>query len=435
MRSRLVLALSLITLHAQADEAASEDRQAKFQATYVWQQKPGFGAAYSGPNSLETRREKSYSFTATAYLGARVWEGGEVYLNPELAQGVPLSNLTGLGGFTNGEMARTSGPNLKLYRARAFLRQTWNQGGGQEAVESDANQMAGMVDQRRFVLTAGNLAVTDIFDDNAYSHDPRTQFLNWAIMTHGAYDFAADARGYSWGIAGEWYREGWAVRLGRFIQPQEPNGLALDKRFFKYFGDQVEIERSHTIAGQPGRVRLLVFRNRTLMSRFQDATDLGLATGTTPDIDRVRDQAHVKTGLGINLEQAVSADLGVFARASWADGKTETYAFTEIDRSLSGGMLLKGSAWGRAEDSLGLGFAANGLSPERRRYLEAGGIGFFIGDGALDYRPEIIAETFYSWAVSRGLALTADFQHIRNPAYNAARGPANFGALRLHAEF
>lgn len=435
MRFRLALALSVLTVTAYADDTAREDWQAKFQSTYVWQRKESMGAAYSGPNSLTTGREKSYSFTATAYLGIRPWEGGEAYFNPELVQGVPLSNLTGLGGFTNGEIARTSGANPKLYRARAFLRQTWNRGGDEEAVESDFNQMAGIVARRRFVLTAGNLAVTDIFDDNAYSHDPRTQFLNWSIMSHGAYDFAADARGYSWGIAGEWYHDDWALRLGRFIQPQEPNMLALDKRFFKYFGDQAEVEHSHTLAGQPGRLRLLVFRNRTLMARFQDATDLGLATGTTPDLAQVRDRPHIKYGLGINLEQALTADLGVFARASWADGKSETYAFTEIDRSLSGGMLLKGSAWGRAQDNVGLGFAVNALSGERRRYLEAGGISFFIGDGALDYRPETIVESFYNWNLARGLWLTGDFQHIRNPAYNAARGPANFGAVRLHAEF
>lgn len=430
--SRLPLLLLCLAAPALGTEILEEDTQAKFQATYVWQGKPAFGAAYSGPNSLAPGREKSYSFTATAFLGLRPWAGGELYFNPEIAQGVPLSNLVGLGGFSNGEMARTSGANPKLYRARAFLRQTWGLGGEKENLEADQNQLAGPVDKRRFVLSVGNLSVTDIFDDNAYSHDPRTQFLNWSIMTHGAYDFAADARGYSWGVAGEWYQDDWVLRLGRFIQPKEPNMLALDKAIFKHYGDQIEIEHSHALGGQPGKLRLLAFRNRTIMARFRDALNQGTEP---PDLNAVRQGEHTKAGVGINLEQALSDNFGAFLRASWADGKSETYAFTEIDRSLSGGLLLKGAAWGREKDGLGLAFARNGLSKDRRDYLAAGGISFFIGDGALNYRPENILETFYRWNPAPGLWLSADYQHIRHPAYNADRGPVNFAGLRLHTEF
>lgn len=187
-------ALALLPTHGHAEAPETEDWNARFQSTYVWQDKHGFPAPYTGAHSLSPDRELSYSFTATAMLGWRPWGGAELYFNPEAAQGVPLSGLTGLGGFTNGEIARSSGPTLKFYRARLFLRQTWGQGGGQEAVESGPNQLAGSVDRRRFVLTAGNLSVIDLFDNNAYSHDPRTQFLNWSIMAHGAYDYAADAR-------------------------------------------------------------------------------------------------------------------------------------------------------------------------------------------------------------------------------------------------
>lgn len=418
---------------AQAPEF--EDWNAKFQATYVWQAKRPFSAAYSGPNSLSPDKEKSYSFTTTAALGFRPWTGGEFYFDPEAAQGVPLSNLTGLGGFTNGEIARTAGPTLKFYRARLFLRQTWGLGGGQETVESDFNQLAGSADKRRLVLTAGNLSVLDIFDNNSYSHDPRTQFLNWSLMTHGAYDYAADARGYSWGFAAEWYHDDWAVRAGRFIQPKEPNQLPLDPAIFQHYGDQIEVEHAHAIGNQPGKVRLLGFRNRAKMSRFQDALDLAARTGGTPDINAVRSGEQVKHGFGLNLEQAIFADVGVFARASWADGQTETYAFTEIDRSLSGGVVVKGNAWGRSEDSAGLALARNGLSDARRSYLATGGIGFFIGDGRLNYRPESISEAFYNLGVMKGFWVALDWQHIRNPAYNADRGPAEVGSLRLHTEF
>lgn len=422
--------------HAQAaDTVETENWNAKFQSTYVWQDKRPFSAAYSGPNSLSPNRELSYSFTATAFLGWRPWAGGELYFDPEAAQGVPLSNLTGLGGLTNGEMARTSGPTMKYYRARLFLRQTWGMGGGQEAVESGQNQLAGMVDKRRLVLTAGNLSVTDIFDTNTYNHDPRTQFLNWSIMTHGSYDFAADARGYTWGAALEWYHDDWALRAGRFIQPKLPNQQELDRDIFSHYGDQIELEHSHTLGGQPGAVRLLAFHNRTRMSRFQDALNLAASTGTTPDINAVRTGVQGKVGFGINIEQAVNDDVGLFLRASRADGQTETYAFTEIERSISGGALVKGTAWGRGGDTFGVAFARNGLSSVHRRYLEAGGIGFFIGDGRLNYRPEMIYETFYNIKLAKAAWITLDWQYIRNPAYNADRGPVNVGSVRLHTEF
>ena len=435
--SSLVLAASTLLQPAigWAQAAESEPWGAKFQSTYVWQSKRPFSAPYTGPNSLVTAREKSYSFTATAALGLRPWPGAEFYLNPEAAQGVPLSNLTGLGGFTNGEMARTSGPDLTLYRARAFLRQTWGLGGGTEQLESDFNQLAGSVDKKRLVLTAGNLSVTDLFDDNDYSHDPRTQFLNWALVTHGAYDFAADARGYTWGAAIDYRGDGWAVRAGRFIQPKEPNGQALDRRIFRHYGDQIEIERSHAIGTLPGKIRLLAFRNRAVMSGFRDALDQAATAGGAPDINAVRTGERSKKGVGINLEQQVTAQAGVFARAMWADGKTETYAYTEIDRSVSVGTLVKGGAWGRAKDTVGVAVARNGLSGAHRDYLAAGGLGFFIGDGRLNYRPETIVEAFYNVNIIKDSYIAFDWQHIRNPAYNADRGPVNVFTVRLHTEF
>lgn len=429
------LVSALLPALAYADSADGENWNAKFQATYVWQNKRPFSVAYSGPNSLQPGQENSYSFTASAALGVRPWAGGEMYFNPEVAQGVPLSGLTGLGGVTNGEMARTSGANLKLYRARLFLRQTWGQSGEREAVESDFNQLAGSVAKRRWVLTAGNFSVQDVFDGNAYSHDPRTQFLNWSLMTHGAYDFAADARGYTWGAALEWYHDDWVIRAGRFLQPKEPNQQALDTRFLRHYGDQMEVEHSHTLAGQPGKLSLLAFRNRARMSRFQDALDLSARTGAVPSVDNVRYGEQSKHGFGLNAEQAVSDDVGFFGRASWADGKTETYAFTEIDRSLSVGTVVKGKAWGRAQDCVGFALARNGLSRVRREYLAAGGMGFFIGDGRLNYRPEAVFETFYNLNLAPQIWVTLDWQSIRHPAYNADRGRVHVASVRLHTEF
>lgn len=437
MRNCLATALAgtFLISASPARPAESENWNARFQSTYVWQQKQPFAAAYSGANSLSTLKEDSYSLTATAAFGFRPWDRGELYFDPEASQGKALSNLNGLGGFTNGEMARTSGTQLKIYRARLFLRQTWDTGQEQEPVDAAANQLAGTESRRRTVLTIGNLSVLDIFDNNAYSHDPRTQFLNWTLMANGAFDYAADARGYSWGIAVERYWDDWAVRAGRFLQPGKPNGPALDTRIFRHYGDQIELEHTHVIGGQPGKLRLLAFRNRATMSRFQDALNLAAQTGGMPDINSVRYGDHTKYGLGINLEQSLSGNIGLFARAGWADGQTETYAFTEVDRSISGGMLAKGTQWGRDRDTLGFALAENGLSRVHRDYLAAGGMGFFVGDGKINYRPESIVETFYSLSVAKVAWLTLDWQHIRNPAYNADRGPVNVAAMRLHTEF
>jgi hypothetical protein len=430
-----LLAGALLPALVAAQTPEVEDWNVKLQVTYVWQHKPALAAAYSGPRSLSTARENGYSFTATAALGFRPWSGGEFYFDPEATQGSPLGGLSGLGGFTNGENQRTAGPMLKFYRARLFVRQTWGVGGGKEAVESDANQLAGSIDKQRVVLTVGTVSVLDLFDDNAYSHDPRTQFLNWSFMTHGAYDYAADARGYTSGLTLEYFGAGWAARAGRYIQPKQPNQLQLDWRIFSHYGDQIEVEHAHALGEQPGRLRLLAFRNRAVMSSFRDALDLAAQTGDTPDINAVRSGEKTKRGIGVNLEQSLTANVGLVTRAMWADGQTETYAFTEIDRSFSAGTLIKGASWGRGQDSVGIAIARNGLSQAHRDYLSAGGLGFFIGDGQLNYRPETILEAFYSLGVIKGSWFSLDAQRIQNPAYNADRGPIKVFSIRLHIEY
>ena len=440
-KKNIRLAVGLLLAHAialpvssYAEEISNEVWNASFQTTYIWQTKPSFSASYSGINSLRSEHEKSYSFSATATLGWRAWQGGELYFDPELVQGVPLSNLTGLGGMTNGEQQKTGGPNPTLYRARLFLRQTWNLDGEKEAVESGANQLAGMVDKRRIVVTTGNLAVMDLFDNSALAHDARTQFFNWALTTHGAYDFAADARGYTWGAALEYFYDDWVVRGGRFMQPAVSNGLPLDKKILTHYGDQIELERAHTINGQPGKLRLLAFRNKANMGQFRDALLEAAINGGTPDVGKVR-RENIKYGFGFNLEQNLTPELNVFTRASWNDGVSETYAFTEIERSFSSGAAVKGILWGRHADMVGVAFVRNGLSRVHQEYLAAGGHGAFIGDGQLTYRPETIVEAYYSANVAKSTWITLDLQHIANPAYNADRGPVKVASIRLHTEF
>ena len=411
---------------AAADLPAPEAWNAHVQATYVWQAKPAFDAAYTGPASLAPWRETGYSFSATAAFGVRPWQGAELYFDPEVVQGKAMSGLHGLGGMTNGEQQKTSGTNPTFYRARLFLRQTWNLGGDMQPVESDMNQLAGSVASRRVVLTAGNLAVSDIFDANSQAHDARSQFLNWALVAHGAWDFAADARGYTWGAALEYYDGDWAVRAGRFMLPQESNGLPLDRHIFRHYGDQVELEHRHAWMGQAGTVRVLAFRDRAHMGSFRDA----LAAAAVPDVAAVR-RERSKTGFGVSLDQAVGERAAVFARASRNDGQSETYAFAEIERSVSVGATVQV----RASDTLGVAFVRNGLSQAHRAYLAAGGVGAFIGDGRLDYHPEQIAETYYKIGLGRHAALSLDWQHIANPAYNGARGPVNVFGLRLHGQY
>lgn len=429
--------LCALSVAAHADGEPPLELEAHGQATFIRQAKPAFHAPYGGPVSLGPLKEYSRSFTATGFIGLRLAPQTELYWNPELVSGVPLSNLTGLGGLTNGELQKTAGPNYTMYTARLFVRHTWGLGGEVEKVESDTNQLAGTRSADRIVLTAGNFAASDIFDANRYAHDARSQFMNWSLLTHGAWDFAADARGYSWGAALEYVRGDWALRAGRFAQPRVPNGLQLDMDLRRHYGDQVELERGWRWGERQGRIRLLAFSNRVRMGGYADALAAAPA-GTAPTLDAVR-RERSKRGWGVNLEQELTPTLGAFARWARSDGASEPYAFAEIDRSASVGAVLRGDAWRRAQDTVGLAFARNGLSGVHRAFLAAGGTGFFVGDGRLNYKPEQVVEGYYSAALPAGplknAALSLGVQYIRNPAYNADRGPVRVYSLRLHADY
>jgi hypothetical protein len=404
--------------------------EAHVQATYVRQLKPAFSAAYSGPNSLAAERAYGYSFTATAFFGARLGRGWETYWNPEVAQGAPLSDLQGLGGFNSGESQRTAGPKLKGYNARAFVRKTWNLGGEFEEQASEANQVRTSYAAERVVLTLGMVSVLDVFDVLDYSHDPRTQFLNWASATYGAWDYPADARGYTRGAAVEYISPGWQLRAGHFAMPKESNGLGLDSGTTQY-GQMMEAEHPYRIAGRDAVVRALVFRNRVNAGSFRDA--LSVANGRVPDVAQVR-HLQSKSGFGLSTQVQLASDIGAYLRAGWNDGRTESYAFTEIDRSVAGGVLVQGARWGRERDSAGFAAYINGLSKDHRDYLAAGGQGFFLGDGRLSYSTERILEAFYSVGLVRGTSVGADYQYVANPGYNLDRGPAHVFSLRAHFE-
>lgn len=424
--------LALLASCAFAQE--QESWNAHFQSTYGWQTKPAFGSPYEGPNSLNAAHERSYSFTATAALGLRIAPHTEVYLDPEAAQGVALSGLVGLAGFQNGELAKTSGANITAYRARSFVRHTIELGGEPVTMESSANQLAGTTTSRRVVITAGTISALDIFDAGGIAHDPRTQFMNWALMTHSAYDYPADSRGYTSGLVIEYIHDGWAVRAGRLQVPREPNQLSLDPRLLRHYGDQVELTRDYKVGEQSGTARLLAFRTHAVLARYADALAQASASGTTPDINQVRTNEHSKWGVGIGVDHKLRDDVSLFARAMYADGKTETDAFTEADRSLSAGVAVRGARWSRPDDTFGLAVASGFLSGAHREYLAKGGTTFFLGDGALNYRPERVLEAYYSFAIAKGTFATLDVQRIANPGYNADRGPVSVYGVRLHWE-
>jgi high affinity Mn2+ porin len=427
-----VLLFALAASPAFADEAKPDETfSLHVQSTYVTQQHAAFNAPYSGTNSLIPAHETKSSFTATMFAGARLWPGAEIYVNPEAAAGKGLSGVLGVAGFPNGEVARVSGPELKVYRARLFLRQTFGLGGERKYIDADQNQLAGWQDPSRIVVTLGNFSALDVFDDNAYSHEPRAQFMNWSLLTNGAWDYPADSRGYTNGLAIEYIRPGWALRLGTFMLPREANGLPLDAAYSRAHGEAIELEKSYALFGQPGKLRLLAYDNRAHMGAYRQAL---AASPQSPDITATR-AYRGKYGWGVNVEQQAGEDIGLFARVGWNDGRTETWSFTEIDSMASVGLSVKGARWQRAADVLGIAMVSGGLSRDHRDYLAAGGVGFIIGDGALAYAREQIVETYYSVALFKGVALSLDWQHIRNPAYNADRGPVNVFSSRAHIEF
>ena len=441
-----LLALASQSLFAQSLDnlESTEDISARYQITLNRQEHSAFNTLrQDGPNSLTSGRDAMYTTSATAHWGFRPWAGGELYFDPEMVSGVPFSgSLVGAGGFTNGEITRAAGAKQSFYRQRLFLRETWGQGGESEHVEGDLNQLAGFVDHNRVVLTVGNFSILDVFDNNTYAKDPRTQFQNWGNWTYAAYDYAADARGYGWGFAAEWYAGDWVYRVGRMSTPVTPNVEAIDLNLLQHYGDQIEIEHSYKLANKDGTLRVLMYHDRAVMASFNDATaylvgqNYPSQTGPAALI-ATRSSNKDKYGIGFNLEQSLTSGVGVFLRAMKSDGKTETLAFTEVDSSLSTGVLISGTKWGRTDDSFGVSLMVDWISADRLRYLEAGGVSFFLGDGYRNFvsAPEQILETFYSYGFAKNNWITFDWQLLRNPAYNAERGPLSVIGARYHAEF
>jgi high affinity Mn2+ porin len=406
------------------------------QTAFVFQGYPPFAAAYTGAQSLPPGGQSRETWAVSAYLGVRLWEGGELYYSPELLQGFGLAQTQGAAGFPNGEAQRAF-PYPRYSTSRLFLRQTFGLGGEREKVESDIDQLFGERDISRVTITAGRYAVQDIFDNNAYANDPRVDFLNFSIWAAGAFDYAADSVGYTWGVTGELNGPYWTTRLGYFLEPAFQDTNVFDTAVFSRGGYIGELELRYAPYERPGAVRIGAWLNSAFAGSYNAAVALAaVSPGLSPnDTITLTRQGRTKYGFYVNFDQALTDNVGAFGRFSWNDGRIEVMSFTDITSSVSGGLSIKGTPWGRPNDTIGIAGAVNWISADLATYLANGGLGIMIGDGALTYASEAVAETYYSLQVAKGLYVTADYQFLANPAYNAVRGPVHVFSGRLMAKF
>lgn len=417
---------------AAAGEA--EDWALHGQSTVIVQYHPAFRSPYRGTNSLDPGSRGNETVNATAYLGARLWDGAEAWANGEIDQGFGLSNTLGIAAFPNGQGSKVgkSEPYFRLHRL--FVRQSFDLGGDAQEVASAANQLGGRRTQDNLVITVGKFSAVDVFDANSYAHDPANDFLNWALIDTGSFDYAADAWGYSYGAALEWNTGDWSLRGGLFNLSRIPNGTELTRGFGQYQLD-AEAERRFQISGQGGKAKLLVFANRGNFGAYKDAVAFGTVHTLLPDTANVR-TGSFRPGMAGNLEQGITDDVGVFAKAGLTDGSREADEFTDIDNSVAVGLSVKGTSWARGNDTAGLAIESAGVSRSAQNYFAAGGLGILVGDGRLaHYAREDVLEAYYSAALFNGVALTADYQFVANPAYNSDRGPVSVLGLRLHGQF
>jgi high affinity Mn2+ porin len=432
----LFVSVSACFLSAQDNPtpANPERWNLSLQATSIGQYHGAFNAPYTGTNSLSNQSERDVSLTATLFFGLRIMDNTQLYFDPEIAGGRGFSGVTGVANAPNGELPRVASATPKPYLARLYVSHDFGFGDEKESFESDDNQLAGARPMIRYTVTVGRFTLTDFLDNNRYTHDPRTQFMTWATMYNGAWDYPADTRGYTWGWVHEFHARNWSLRYASAAVSKRANGLRFDRRLFRDRGDVFEGELRSSRGSHPGTLRLLGYLNHTDSGGYGNALQLAAATNTTPDVTKTRQSGTLKYGFGVNMEQEITKDLGVFARLGWNDGKTESFEFTAIDRLASGGVSVPGARWKRAKDTVATALTVSGLSAVHALYLSRGGLDFIIGDGRLNYAPEFVWESYYSARVVKGFFATLDAQHIANPAYNHDRGPLWALSLRLHIE-
>jgi high affinity Mn2+ porin len=406
-----------------------------YQATSVGQYHGTFPSPYSGRFSLQNYPERDVSLTTTLFLGLRLEKNTVLYFDPEVAGGRGFSGVSGLANSSNGELPRVASATPKPYLARLYISHDFGFGSEKEPFESDENQLAGERPLKRYTITTGRFTLTDFFDNNRYTHDPRTQFLGWGVMYNGAWDYPADVRGYTWGWVHELHLRNWSLRYASAAMPRVANGLRLDHRLFRNRGDVIEAEYRYTLKTHAGAIRVLHYLNHANAGNYAESIRLAELNGGPPVVTGTRRNGTLKYGFGISADQELTKEVGIFGRLGWNDGKTESFAFTAIDRLATIGISTTGQRWHRKFDTAATEFTASGISGVHRLYLERGGYDFLIGDGRLRYGPESISETYYSARLFPGFFASFDLQHVSNPAYNQDRGPVWISSIRLHMDF
>jgi high affinity Mn2+ porin len=406
------------------------------QANFIRQQQPTFPALYSGPNSLDSSKEHATSRVETLYTGFQIAPQLEILFDVESAGGAGLSNALGVAGFTNVDVVRNPALGENPYVARVMLHYTIPLSSEMTEATRNPLALASTVPVRRLELRLGKMSTADFFDLNSVGSDSHLQFMNWAAVNNGAFDYAADTRGYTYGFVAEFYAKAWAARFGEMLMPTVANGITLDWDIARARAENFELEYHMALLPKhAGVVRALTFVNHADMGSYRDAINNYLSgKDAVPDITLSRVQGRIKYGFGLNAEQELTSYLRAFGRLGWNDGRTESYAYTEIDRTAELGADYQGKQWHRSRDKVGAAFIVNGLSGDHRSYLALGGDGFILGDGGLNYGLEKIFETYYTAHLWRGISVAADYQHIQDPAYNRDRGPVSVMSFRLHFE-
>jgi high affinity Mn2+ porin len=402
------------------------------QMTNTMQGHPNFRARYSGENSLGNRAEGVLMQTIDLVIGRRLWHNAEIVAVPSPTRGYGFSNNRGLGSLANGEAFHGGTNQWDFNLARLFVRQTIDLSHDALGRDDDPMRFTGPLAMERITLTAGKFAVWDFFDNNRYAHDPRTQFLSYALIGTGAVDFAGDPAGYNYGVVVEWENGTWATRLGAFQVARNQGGDYLDAKVLQGHQILFQLDRFWWSGRYPGALRLLLGNSRTRSARYDQLTQ-ALVAGNE-DTEALRKYRN-KPMAALNFDQQLNDSIGVFGRLGWASGQPQRWMFTEMDWSASLGMSVNGWSWERFGDTFGLAMNIGGLLAPQRRFLQNGGLGFIIGDGRLNYAPEVMLETYYQAELAPGLAAMIGGQLVFNPAYNSARGPVPVGSLRLRVSF
>jgi len=407
------------------------------QANFIFQAHPDFQAKYSGPHSLSSDSDNALSRVLTLYTGLRLNNSTEVLFDLEEAGGSALSTGLGLAGFTNLDIVRNPLLSKAPYPARAMIHKIIAL--SKDKIENQRNALSlfDELPRRRLEVRFGKFGMADFVDVNSVGSDSRMQFMNWTVDNNGAWDYAADTRGYTVGAIVDYEDRNWGIRFGEGLMPKVANGIDLVWRPWQVHAENWEYElRRGLIPRKPGVVRALAYTNYANMGIYrQSIAQYEQHLVPTPEITNHAWNITRKYGFGINVEQNLTANLTAFGRFGWDNGKTESFAYTEVDQTFEGGLGSHGAMWHRRQDRAGVAIVTNGIAKDHQIYLADGGLGFLLGDGALRYGREDIIEAYYTAHIWRGVYVAPDLQHINNPGYNRDRGPVLVGSFRLHVEF